>query len=191
MNSKVTYPVVFIAGAAVGAMISWRFLKTRYEHIAQEEIDSVKAVYSKKATNNTANSADTETKDDEHAADVAKDISQMIRTIEKNRYSNKTEKEEKVDKDPYVISPDEFGDEDEYTICSLTYYADGVLVDENDEPVNNVDELVGEDSLNHFGEYEDDSVYVRNDILRCDFEILLDNRTYSDVLKEKPYLQRR
>lgn len=191
MNSRATYPVVFIAGAAGGAMISWVFLKTKYERIAQEEIDSVKAVYSKKAMNNAANSADTEAKDDEHATDVAKDISQMIHTIEKNGYFNTTEKEEKVDKGPYVISPDEFGEEDDYTRCSLTYYADGVLADENDEPVNNVDELVGEDSLNHFGEYEDDSVYVRNDILRCDIEILLDNRTYSDVLKEKPYLQRR
>ena len=46
-----------------------------------------------------------------------------------------------------------------------------------------MDEIVGEESLNHFGEYEDDSVFVRSDRLKCDYEILLDQRNYSDVVK--------
>ena len=35
-----------------------------------------------------------------------------------------------------------------------------------------VDAVVGEDSLNHFGEFEEDSVYVRNENIECDYEIL-------------------
>ena len=46
---------------------------------------------------------------------------------------------------PYVISPEEFGDFDEYTKLSLTYYSDGVLADENDEIVDDIDETVGAD----------------------------------------------
>ena len=62
---------------------------------------------------------------------------------------------------------------------SLTYYSgNGVLVDDNEEQVDNVEELVGEGSLKHFGEYEDDSVYVRNDERKCDYEILLDESNY-------------
>ena len=34
---------------------------------------------------------------------------------------------------PYVISPEEFGEVEEYEKISLTYYADEVLADENDE----------------------------------------------------------
>lgn len=84
---------------------------------------------------------------------------------------------------PYVISPDEFGEmeDEDYDKVSVTYYADGVLADEYDEVVENVDEIVGEESLTHFGEYEDDSVFVRNDKLKCDYEILLDQRNYSDI----------
>ena len=50
-------------------------------------------------------------------------------------------------------------------------------------------ETIGKDSLTHFGEYEDDSVFVRNDRLKADYEILMDQRTYAEVLQEKPYLK--
>lgn len=69
----------------------------------------------------------------------------------------------------------------------MTYYADQVLVDENDEMIEDVEEMVGFESLNHFGEYEDDSVFVRNDAKKCDYEILLDQKLYSDVIDEMPH----
>ena len=50
-----------------------------------------------------------------------------------------------------------------------------------------MDNVVGLESLAHFGEYEDDSVFVRNDRLKCDYEILLDQRTCSDVIKQRPH----
>ena len=84
---------------------------------------------------------------------------------------------------PYVISPEEFGDIEEYDTISLTYYADQVLTDDCDEVIGNVDDIVGIDSLDHFGEYEDDSVFVRNDRLRTDYEILQDTRNYFDIVR--------
>ena len=53
-------------------------------------------------------------------------------------------------------------------------------MDEDDSPIVDIEYLVGEDSLDHFGEYEDDSVFVRNDDLKTDFEILLDEASYYD-----------
>ena len=50
------------------------------------------------------------------------------------------------------------------------------------------DEIVGLDSLTHFGEYEDDSVFVRNDVMKCDYEILLDHRNYKDVASHVRFL---
>ena len=88
---------------------------------------------------------------------------------------------------PYVISPEEFGEFEDYERISLSYYADQILADEDDEKVEDVDNVVGLESLAHFGEYEDDSVFVRNDRLKCDYEILLDQRTYSDVIKQRPH----
>ena len=98
----------------------------------------------------------------------------------------KTEEEIAVDR-PYVIQPSEFGEFDDYEKISLTYTADGVLLDDMNEIVDDIEEIVGEDSLEHFGEYEDDSVYVRNDSKKCDYEILLDQRNYQEIFEIQPH----
>lgn len=92
---------------------------------------------------------------------------------------------------PYVISPEEFGEkEDEYgesyDIITLHYYSDKILTDDRNELLEDVEYTVGYDSLNHFGEYEDDTVFVRNDRLKADYEILLELEKYSDVKKRGP-----
>lgn len=192
MNSKGLAFLAFIAGAGIGSVCTWQLLKQKYELIAQEEIDSVKAVYAARENAGSFQDglkvAENRTQKDDTDVDVKKYAS----IIQKEGYTDysRTVEEKKgeafVEK-PYVISPEEFGEFEEYEKISLTYYADEVLADENDEEVDDVDEIVGEESLNHFGEYEDDSVFVRNDRLKCDYEILLDQRNYSDVVKTMPH----
>ena len=84
---------------------------------------------------------------------------------------------------PYVISPEEFDDNEDYETVSLTYYSDGVLTDERDNVIEDVEGTIGEDSLTHFGEYEDDSVFVRDDRKKIDYEILADDRKFSEVYR--------
>lgn len=88
---------------------------------------------------------------------------------------------------PYVITPDLFGETFDYDQISLIYYADGVLTDDNDQPVEDIANTVGVDFASHFGEYEDDSVFIRNDVLKNEYEILADRRSYSDIIKRKPH----
>lgn len=163
------YFMSFLAGAAIGSLITWQFVKNKYEQIAQEEIDSVKEVFGKKAEAEEIKKSD--------ILDYESKVTELGYT---KKPENKKEEDVLMDK-PYVISPEEFGQFDDYETISLTYYADSVLADDNDELVNDVDNIVGFDSLNHFGEYEEDSVFVRNDRLKCDYEILLDKRKYADV----------
>jgi hypothetical protein len=191
--------MMFIFGAAVGSVVTWQYTKKKYEQIAQEEIDSVKETFSKlKEVKNKDNESD-ENNNVRTIVERAKDKPSIVEYAAKLRkqgyinYSNTDSLfEEEVDENmindkPYVISPDEFGEFDDYDTISLTYYADQVLVDEDDELVEDIEETVGFESLNAFGEYEDDSVFVRNDRLKCDYEILLDQRKYSDVIKRKPH----
>ena len=42
----------FAIGAAVGSVATWKLLKTKYENIAQEEIDSVKEAFAEEAKTN-------------------------------------------------------------------------------------------------------------------------------------------
>ena len=51
--------------------------------------------------------------------------------------------------------------------------------------MDDVEYVVGSDALNSFGEYEGRFVFVRNDRLKCDYEILLEQRKYSDVVNKK------
>lgn len=194
--SKATGFVIFVLGAAVGSVVTWQYTRKKYEQIAQEEIDSVKEIFSKRES-----AADVEITDPEpHTAKIGKpeekpDITEYAARLERDGYTNysnvgaeqKKEEQETMEIKPYVISPEEFGEFEDYERISLSYYADQVLADEDDEKVDDVDNVVGLESLTHFGEFEDDSVFVRNDRLKCDYEILLDQRTYSDVIKQRPH----
>lgn len=46
--SKTTGFVMFVLGAAVGSVATWQYVKKKYEQIAQEEIDSVKEIFSRR-----------------------------------------------------------------------------------------------------------------------------------------------
>ena len=183
--------IMFTVGAAVGSLVTWKLLKTKYEQIAQEEIDSVKEVYSKRAAEEPKEVVS------EKPFEVGRNerqerIQQYTEMQKELGYNTKTQMEGVVEDTmdtvrPYVIAPDEVGDCD-YEIVSLTYYADGVLTDDSGEPVEDVDETVGEDFANHFGEYEDDSVFVRNDDQKIDYEILKDyERYFPDTRRGEEY----
>ena len=84
---------------------------------------------------------------------------------------------------PYVITPEQFGEYNEYGTKTLTYYADNVLTDEIDNPIT-LDEMItmiGPDALDHFGEYEDDSVYIRDEMNEMDYEILKSEKKFSEI----------
>lgn len=125
------------------------------------------------------------------------DLVNYAAKLQEEGYTNYTEhskknteekKDDTMPNEPYVISPDNYGENDNYTQISLVYYAgDGVLADDEDEVVEDIEATVGEDFAEHFGEYEDDSVFIRNDRLRCDYEILRDNRSFSDVVEGSNY----
>lgn len=180
--NKIKGFIIFSLGVATGSLATWRYFKTKYEQIAQEEIDSVKERFSK-----FKKSEAPVEKQDEPVQDQAV-YNEIVHENGYVNYSGIRTKETKTEKNdmsdaPYVISPDEFGDLG-YETISLTYYAeDGMLTDDSDDPIDNIDEIVGTDSLFHFGEYEEDSVHVRNDRLQCDYEILLDQGKYHDHLK--------
>lgn len=163
MNNGVTAFVAFVIGVAAGSVLTWKLLKTRYEQMAQEEIESVKETFSR------AYKEEEQVKT-ENAEEILDNLG----------YNTET-KEGDTMNEPYVISPDEFGEKD-YTMVTLTYYNDRVLADRFDEVIDDPTELVGPEALESFGEYEDDAVYVRNDALKTDYEILLDVRDYSEMV---------
>ena len=88
--------------------------------------------------------------------------------------------------DAFVIAPEHFGEDEDMDVCTLYYFADGTLTDDNYVPVDDIVFTVGEDALDSFGTYEEDCVYVENPKLHSYFEILKDPRTFDEYTDEHP-----
>lgn len=174
--------MIFVAGAGIGSVVTYKLVKKQYDKIIQEEIDSVKEAFSEMNNEDDVKDGEAEQENDIKEEPTEKETYESI--VKESGYAEETEKkEDKHMEKPYVISPSEFGDSD-YAILSLTYFLDGTVLNERDKIVTNVDELIGEDFANHFGDYPEDpdTVYVRNDKLEIDFEILKDYREYSEIV---------
>lgn len=89
---------------------------------------------------------------------------------------------ERADK-PYVITPSQFADErKEFDKITLLYYTDRVLIEEMSRGIiTDINGTVGYDSLHRFGEYEEDVVYVRNEKISTDFEIIQNDVAFADL----------
>ena len=90
---------------------------------------------------------------------------------------------------PYLITPDEFhAAEKNYEQQSLVYYVGGddeeTLADDREMQVEDIEQVVGSDNLEHFGEdpKSRDTIYVRNEWLGVDFEISRDRRSYVEAV---------
>ena len=85
---------------------------------------------------------------------------------------------------PYVISHDEFMENSfEHQQNSLTYYrGDDTLVDERDQPIDEVEAVVGMENLRLFGHGSRDSniVYIRNERIELDFEVTQNRGKYGE-----------
>ena len=197
--------IIFIGGVVAGSFVTWRLLKEKYIRQTQEEINEVREHYRKKKESEEV------TVDSNGATETNEkpDLIAYAAKLTKNGYIDYTnpksfvkatgdmidavvqkDNEESLDpvilndpsyQPPYIISPEDFAIDDEYTIVNLNYYIDGVLTDEDDNIVENVDDVVGLENLNHMGEYEDDALHIRNENYKCEYEILLSRRLYHDT----------
>ena len=196
MSNTLSKIFIFAAGAAAGSAVTWYFLKAKYERIAQEEIDSVKAEFSRKETDISepelkwehtgepiADVVEVHETEDGVEFSVSKtnvDIREFASKLKESGYvdySNtqtptiKKKKEASDMEDRYVISPDEF-DEAGFETITLIYKPDGTLEDTAGNNIGDAVDFLDIDPSDHFGEYEDDSVFIRDHENQIDYEIL-------------------
>ena len=178
-KSLLSNVVIFAVGAAIGSFVTVKYVENKYRQMAEEEIESVKEHYIKKL---------------EEKITVAKseysdkpDLSEYTSMLQEQEYVGE-EEESYLDDESYdnydhihVISPDDYCEVEEYDDESLNYFADGVLSDEYGNIIEDVENTVGLGFYKHFGEYENDSVHIRNDDTEMYYEILRDERNYTEV----------
>ena len=77
-----------------------------------------------------------------------------------------------IPEEPFEITLDEFEEFDPYfEKVMLSYYEDGVLTDDRDEIVDDIDRAIGNENFSKFLDNDMDSIYIRNPKLSIDYEI--------------------
>lgn len=185
MNSTLSKVLIFAAGAAAGVACTWKYFKTKYERIAQDEIDQVVEQFSKREKEEPT---EEDISVDEQIVRNEADEKEYHDELVKLGYTNYADiQKDARDRGIYVLDdPRQFSDED-YEVASWSYYKDNVLADENDDIVEDIDRSIGIESLQHFGAMEDepDMLYVRNDKLKLDFEVLKVDENYYDLYPDR------
>ena len=194
-NNLLKGSLFFISGAAIASFITYKLVEKKFKDIADEEIESVKEMYERKLekvqeeknevilaekVEITTNGDFNEEGLNKASVNIVNPYGALVGDL---GYTTKREEKSNVtvDENIEIIPPEDFG-EYGYKCESLTYYTDDVLTFDNDEVINDISKIVGSNALNTFGEYEDDSVFVRNHELRTDYEILKEYRKYSEVV---------
>lgn len=208
--------VGFGIGCAGMYLVCNQSLKTKYNKIADAEIESVKATYREKEATlldiqkeiaaQPKPDLDTIIEREGYAPKSIEDAVEELRAEEEEReeigvaaftqlppWDHARQMAERTKEAPYVIHKEEFFGDDSYeSSLTFTYFeGDDVLVDESDEVITKKDEVVGMDNLTKFGHGSEDPnvVYIRNDRLQQDMEILLHKSHYAKEvlgLEEEP-----
>lgn len=197
MNDKLSSVIIFCGGVFIGGFLTWDFFKTKYEKIADEEIASVKETFEHREPRPDNNyKVEEALKGNDEYINVSPGVAErIVQIIDSNGYRNYSntaietgKKGGTADmelKQPYVITPEQYEDNVDYTKVSLTWYNDEVLEDDWGN-VLDPDDVIGSDALKTFGQYEKDSVFVRDDDEQIDYEVLLDTRSYKETYGHDP-----
>ena len=192
MNAKII--VAFILGAAAGVALSMLYFKTKYEQKADAEIQEIRDLYAKKTKTE-------EKKEDapvtSHQITKADDLHATARRVsEYTKYTLKEDAQNEDPKDgihveridfapmknpnppkPYLIDSSDYGQDDNFDPLCWEWYTDGILANENDEIVDDIQEWIG-DGLKVFAETEDNLFWVRNEKYGVDIEVARSGITY-------------
>lgn len=176
----------FVLGSAVSYFITKKVLQTRFDALVEKELQEAKEYYARRAASDEvqiskkahqemvkhlAYKADSEPEPERTTTYLDNEPLEVDQT-----FNYEDELKNRTTEKPYVIHVDEFmTNESEYDQVSITYYeGDDVLADEKDSPVPDPDAVIGQDNLERFGHGSKDNrvVYIRNDILQMEFEVI-------------------
>jgi hypothetical protein len=190
-----------IGGLAIGAGITYlvtnKRIEAKYAQIAQDEIADAKAYY--RVLHKKDDLADPVELVDKYKSlvvtaryadrvvesDIADDIPETEDepVVEDDGFDYEEEIRNRTPDRPYIISHAEyFEDKDDYPQVTFTYFEeDDILVDEGESPIHDTESVVGDVNLTQFGHGSRDNniVYIRNDVLELEFEIVRNKGNYA------------
>lgn len=207
---KIGYIISFLVGGAVGTSLTFYISKKYFEKKKEVELNAYKEFYEGKlekveACDTAPDEEPTEsysstdhdvieptdiTEEAEAIRDAAKYLEKSA--IEEENKINKKRNKKKEKVKPYLITPEAYNGDDEmqfrhdYQHLTLDYYeGDDILCESStNEVFGNTGRWLGYTWKNHFGDedygYDDNSIFIRNDEIHVDYEIVRDEGYYSE-----------
>lgn len=210
MKTTIIAAVCFASGALAGALGGYFFAKKKVQSIADEEIQMAQNrmmdILRKYEETPTEDDVQDDIPEPEKTAPRQVNYTDYYRKSDATASINEAKYEAMVNekypdrfeftdnsvnpygediKDrPYLIDNRDFGEFDEYTKLDLIYYAQQILADEDGEIIEDPDHVVGLDNLAQCM-LAGDTYYIRNDRMKCDYEVFVDPREYHEALLEE------
>lgn len=168
----------FSLGAAIGSLVTWLCVKGHYEKKADKEIMEMREAYEDDMHKMTELI-------EEHTDELIDEYgeeSELEDDILEEDYIEHDDfpREERADK-PYVIGPDVYSEDFHgFDKCVLVYWQGNDMLLTDEQEIMDIETTITREALEHFGEYESGTVFVRNERLGCDFEVLLEEGSWAD-----------
>lgn len=192
MASNLGKVLIFAAGAAIGSLITYKVVKDKMEEIIEQEVDEMREHYKNKQEELKEEKEEIQ---EEEVVDENDKYEEMVSTKGYVNYSNTRsirnseieladgpDEEEIIPEDlPFIIPAEEYGEHPTYAQFTLYWYEDDVVLDDLNEPLDDYDEMIGDENLDVFRDSAHTSaVYIQNDRIQAYFEILRDGCKSTD-----------
>lgn len=107
-------------------------------------------------------------------------VTQSVFANDDEDWNYEEEVKNRTEDEPYILHKDEFwAEEKDYSQSTLTFYeGDRIMVDEENVPVYNHEQVTGPLKFGH-GSGDPNVVYIRNDKRHAEYEVLRDTGLYS------------
>lgn len=183
-------------GAAAGVYGTYKYFFSR----ADQEIEDMQNYYEKKLSelkdlqnelNNVKDEKEPEVTTEDLEKEELEEYSGLVDKLKYNRVSTKPKtkirKEVNNPNEPKIISYDEYSEDTKYEKVVVSYFEeDGVLMLEDESLFEDGINVLGPINLEHFGMMEDDpepdTIYIRNEDLGVDYEVVREEGSYENFL---------
>lgn len=185
--------LIFLGGAAVGGLTATIYFKRKIDSLEEEYQKIATDAYNKYISDFNIEVgyshgdkdiqiiSDIPNKGYVSGIDIGNDEDKYTEIVKE--YNNQEENETEDNIMPYIITPEEYGDDDDYDTKVLTAFTDKVVLDEYNCMVD----------IGYFGDAinkkiyskknKDTSIFVRDENEKVDYEIIKENISFEEYSK--------
>lgn len=180
--------IFLVGGGAIGAVTTYFCMKDKCNKLVDEETSAIKKYYEEKyntENEDKPNDIPEEVKKEPEEEKEEPNYEEIIEKLNYNEFSTRTSSNKKA-KRPYLITEEDFVSDTTNVKKIISFFEDDEICMDNDtkEVLENVAQDIGNDCLEQINERGANEIYVRNEVLGIDYNVVSEPGSYEDFLDE-------